>query len=61
MFVASSDLSNIMTVILVCFVAINDTAQINAAIADWEQYTCLDFRPAADSDVNYIHIKNGEG
>ncbi|KAL8623448.1 hypothetical protein ACOMHN_058893 [Nucella lapillus] len=37
------------------------TGQINAAIADWARYTCLDFRRSRRSDRNKIRFQNGGG
>ena len=36
-------------------------AQIQAAVNDWNRYTCIRFRPHQSGDRNYIRIQNGGG
>lgn len=35
--------------------------EINAAIKDWDMYTCLTFRPRTYDDENYVKIVDGWG
>ncbi|KAK6960977.1 zinc metalloproteinase nas-13 [Biomphalaria glabrata] len=39
----------------------SDLREINAAIAEWQNYTCINFRRATRSDSNYVRIDNGNG
>uniref|UniRef100_A0A2C9JMR4 Metalloendopeptidase n=1 Tax=Biomphalaria glabrata TaxID=6526 RepID=A0A2C9JMR4_BIOGL len=39
----------------------SDMREINAAIAEWQNYTCITFRRATRSDENYVSIDNGDG
>lgn len=39
----------------------SDTAKIKSAMADWQRYTCIRFRPANSNDDNKIHFDNGKG
>ncbi|KAK6960982.1 zinc metalloproteinase nas-14 [Biomphalaria glabrata] len=39
----------------------NDMQAINAAIAEWQNYTCVTFRRATSSENNYVSINNGGG
>ncbi len=35
---------------------------IEAAMAEWEEYTCLDFREKTASDTNYVkYFSDGNG
>ncbi|GFS03852.1 metalloendopeptidase [Elysia marginata] len=39
----------------------NDRRQVQAAINDWNRYTCLNMRPARSGDRNRIRFQNGGG
>ncbi|KAH9498111.1 hypothetical protein Btru_008283 [Bulinus truncatus] len=39
----------------------NDMKEINAAIQEWQNYTCISFRGATRDDTNYVSIDNGNG
>ncbi|KAK0044100.1 blastula protease 10 [Biomphalaria pfeifferi] len=39
----------------------SDMREINAAIDEWQNYTCITFRKATRSDENYVTIDNGDG
>ena len=39
----------------------DDEALFDEAIAEIEQYSCLDFRVKTASDTNYINFVNGAG
>ena len=47
--------------LLLLIAAIADLEQIQAAMAEWEAATCLDFRPATSEDENYILLQGGQG
>lgn len=38
-----------------------DMGEINRAIAEWNNYTCISFRPARAEDKNFVSIDNGNG
>ena len=44
-----------------CYLGSGDQAQIQAAVNDWNRYTCLRFRPYQNGDRNYINIVGGGG
>ncbi|KAK6960979.1 zinc metalloproteinase nas-13-like isoform X1 [Biomphalaria glabrata] len=39
----------------------NSMREIRAAIAEWQNYTCITFRLATNSDRNFVSIDNGNG
>ncbi|KAK0044102.1 zinc metalloproteinase nas-13-like isoform X3 [Biomphalaria pfeifferi] len=39
----------------------NSMREIRAAIAEWQNYTCINFRSATNSDRNFVSIDNGNG
>ncbi|XP_055870734.1 zinc metalloproteinase nas-14-like isoform X1 [Biomphalaria glabrata] len=39
----------------------NSMREIRAAIAEWQNYTCITFRSATKSDRNFVSINNGNG
>ncbi|XP_055870592.1 astacin-like metalloprotease toxin 5 isoform X2 [Biomphalaria glabrata] len=40
---------------------VNSTRDIYEAIAEWQNYTCITFRSATNSDPNFVEIDNGNG
>ena len=46
---------------LIIFTGAAEQQVIMDAIADWKEYTCLKFREAKSSDINFVHIMDGAG